>query len=107
MIYRLTEVEEQRFRGMTNEVGLQDCLYFAGEDVEAIMVCEGMNYGSFIGEADIIGKKLNEGISRYDLNGYILEKVDKIAYLGEIANRFTDFKTWTNIRKTIRGEKTD
>lgn len=106
---RLTEVEKQRFRNLEYETEVKNCLEFTNGNLEAILVCEGMDYDSFVYEGYELADKLKSGCELFELNHSIMEKVDKIAWLGQIANRYSkqEQKKWTDIRKIIRGEQID
>lgn len=83
--WHLTKKEANKFRRMYEKQGLRKCFEEAGDNLEAKMVCDGLNYDYFIGEAESIVRELKE--RKYPDEYYIEEKMRHLVQLFKYAHR--------------------
>lgn len=97
-ISRLSEKRKDELRNLYDTQGLQACLKEASLNVEARTTCEGLNYDFWVGSAEIIGKKMREGITLHEFD-YLGEKMRQLFGLAETVTRFEDKKIHERYRK--------
>lgn len=103
---KLSGIEKDEFREILEKDGLQACLKEAGNDPEAIMVCEGMDYDRFVNAANMIAKKFRDKeANKYQMD-YIGGCIRQLTMYGDTITRFDEKqnKKWRNVYSAMLNE---
>ncbi len=101
----MNDEEKQKWRDLHKKEGLVACREKAGGNLDALFVCEDLDYSYFVREARAIVEQLEKG-TFVDL-AYIVEKMRSIVTVGQIKYRYDDEKRkfWDDLYEYLLGRK--